>query len=125
MTVFHATDRRAVDPVLERFSLLFRHARDIVLFVRLDGRVIEANAAAVAAYGYTRDELLSLRIFDLRDPATTHLIPEQMLEADEKGITFETRHRRKDGSTFPVEVSSRGAGTGGERVLLSVIRDIT
>ena len=41
------------------------------------------------------------------------------------GILFEARHRRRDGSAFPVEVSSRGMTIGGERVLLSVIRDIT
>ena len=32
---------------LERYRLLSQHARDIVLFIRLDGRVVEANDAAV------------------------------------------------------------------------------
>ena len=48
-----------------------------------------------------------------------------MDKADSSGILFETNHRRKDGTTFPVEVSSRGVYIDGERVLLSVIRDIT
>src|SRR5436309_3250176 len=45
--------------------------------------------------------------------------------AHAEGLTFETVHRRKDGSTFPVEVSSRGAEVAGERLLLSLIRDIS
>jgi PAS domain S-box-containing protein len=48
-----------------------------------------------------------------------------MLQADTAGIRFETVHRRQDGSTFPVEVSSIGADINGERILLSIIRDIT
>ena len=111
--------------VLDRYRLLSQHARDLVLFVRPpDGRIVEANDAAVAAYGYSRDELLRMVIADLRDPATVGQIDGQMVEADDCGLTFETRHRRKDGGTFPVEVSSCGANVAGERLLLSIIRDV-
>jgi diguanylate cyclase (GGDEF)-like protein/PAS domain S-box-containing protein len=48
-----------------------------------------------------------------------------MVNAGSGGITFETAHRRKDGSTFPVEVSSRGDEVDGERMLLSIVRDIS
>ena len=93
-------------PLLEHYRLLSQHVRDVVLFIRTDGRIVEANDAALAAYGYDRKELLERNILDLRDPRTAAAIPEQMLEADSRGITFETVHRRKDGRTFPVEVSS-------------------
>jgi signal transduction histidine kinase len=48
-----------------------------------------------------------------------------MEQADRHGITFETVHCRKDGSPFSVEVSSRGTEMDGQRVLLSIIRDVT
>jgi signal transduction histidine kinase len=48
-----------------------------------------------------------------------------MEQAAAAGISFDALHRRKDGTLFPVEVSSRGAELGGERLLLSVVRDIT
>ena len=48
-----------------------------------------------------------------------------MTEADQQGILFETTHRRRDGSTFPVEVSSQGAAINGTRTLISVVRDIS
>ncbi len=48
-----------------------------------------------------------------------------MAQAETQGILFETIHCRKDSSRFPVEVSSCGTTLGGERVLLSLVRDIT
>jgi two-component system CheB/CheR fusion protein len=117
--------RDSGERLLDRYRLLAQHARDIVLFVRPDGRIVEANDAAVAAYGYDHETLLTLTIFELRAPSTAPQIGDQMTLADGLGLTFETLHRRGDGSLFPVEVSSRGADVGGERLLLSLIRDIT
>lgn len=108
-----------------RYRVILRHARDAILFVNTDGRIVEASESAADLYGYSRDELLGLTILDLRAPETRDAAAEQMALADEEGILFETLHRRKDGSIFPVEVSSRGADFGGDRVLLSIIRDIT
>jgi PAS domain S-box-containing protein len=48
-----------------------------------------------------------------------------MDQADARGILFESIHRRKDGTTFPVEVSSQGANIGNVRTLISIVRDIT
>lgn len=110
------------DPEIE--ARFFEHARDILLVLdSTTGAVIDANQAAEQAYGYTRDELLALTIFQLR--AEQSNIPQQMATASATGILFETTHRRKDGSVFDVEVSSRGQEIRGGRVLFSVIRDIT
>jgi PAS domain S-box-containing protein len=119
------TERQEAETTFARYRLLAEQARDIVLFVRRDGKILEANLAAVQAYGYSLVELGTLSIQDLRAPETRALTAEQMAQADAEGILFETVHRRKDGTTFPVEVSSRGADVGGDRVLLSIIRDIT
>ncbi len=111
---------------LRRHELLAGHSRDIILFMRRDdGRILEANAAAVNAYGYSREELLSLSIHDLRSLDTQMQTTQQMAKANTQGLLFETVHQRKNGSTFPVEVSSQGATIGGMRTLISVIRDIT
>ncbi len=110
----------ACDP----YRLLFERARDIILFVRRDGRIVEANGAAEAAYGYSRAELVSMTIQEVRVESPLS-IEAQLEQADTKGLLFEAVHRRKDGSSFPVEVSAQGVTLGGERVLLSIIRDIT
>lgn len=107
-----------------RFRLLMEQANDIVLFVSMDGAILDANEQAVAAYGYSIDELKALRIADLRSSDSQNHLSVQMQTAFEKGIVFETEHRKKDGTGFPVEVSSRGVLVGKERILLSIIRDI-
>ena len=120
------TERRRAIDLLARYRLLFAEARDIMLFVRAaDGRIVEANAAAEATYGYSRQELLELDISGLR-------MPDQRADRraaggrDGRWLLFESEHRRKDGSVFPVEVSSRGIVTvDGDTLLLSVIRDIS
>ncbi|MBZ5726388.1 MAG: PAS domain S-box protein [Acidobacteriia bacterium] len=121
-----ATERMRVEEDLHRYQLLAENSRDAILYIRReDGRILDANPAATRAYGYTRDELQSLSIQELHAADTHELTAGQMAEADTAGILFETVHRRKDGSTFPVEVSSQGATIGGLRTLISAIRDIT
>jgi PAS domain S-box-containing protein len=107
------------------YRVLFEAARDTILFIRRDGRILDANPAALRSYGYGRDELLSMSIVQLRAAEAVMSTAHQLGRADSEGILFETVHRRKDGSTFPVEVSSQGVDLNGERVLLSIIRDIT
>ena len=120
------TDRKRAEDVLRRYELLAGHSRDIMLFVdRDDWAIMEANEAAIHAYGYSRDELLSMKISDLRSPGALQTLAAQMADADKSGLLFQTEHRRKDGSTFPVEVSSRGATIGERHTLVSVVRDIT
>lgn len=120
------TAEKEAEEILRRYELLAGNSRDIILFMRLDdGRILEANDAAAQEYGYCREELLSLTIQDIRAPDTRDLTSPQMAEASSTGILFETSHRRKDGTIFPVEVSSRGATVAGVQTLISVIRNIT
>jgi two-component system, sensor histidine kinase len=111
------------EETLKKYGILLDRARDIILFINMDGRIIEANESALKAYGYSYSEILSLTIFDIR--RNEELAKNQMEEAYYKGKFFETVHYRKDGSSFPVEVNVQGADIGKKRVLLSVIRDIT
>ncbi len=110
---------------LQKYELLARYAHDIMLFIDPTGRIIEVNDAAVKAYGYTREELLRKNIYAIRQGEAMNVIQEQMATSQTRGILFETVHFRKDGSSFPVEVSSRGTHINGNPVLFSVIRDIS
>ncbi|MDB4957403.1 MAG: sensor signal transduction histidine kinase [Myxococcales bacterium] len=106
-------------------TFLFENARDVMLVIDAeDGTIVDANRAAERDYGYTRAELLGRTIYDLRLTAAGE-VTEQMRVADRRGVLFEAVHRRRDGSTFPVEVSSQGQTIGTRRTLISVIRDIT
>lgn len=118
-------DRKRAERLLDRYRLLSERTRDIVIFLRPDGRIVDANEAAATAYGYSREELLTMSLAELRAPETLPELPAQLSTAAESGIRFESVHLRRDGTTFPVEVSSRGADVGGEPMLLSVVRDVT
>ena len=125
--VFHdITLRQQAEEALRRYELLANNSRDIVLFLqREDGRLLEANAAALAAYGYSHEELLNLTICNLGAPCIEIEISRQICMADAYGILIESIHQRKDGSTFPVEVSARGASIGGKHTIISIVRDIS
>lgn len=108
-----------------RYRTLAERARDIVLVIRDDGAIADANPAALNAYGYARDELIGMPIAALRDASELPQVQDQLAQAKQGGARFEAIHRRKDGTTFPVEVSAASAQVGAERLIYSIIRDIT
>jgi PAS domain S-box-containing protein len=118
--------REERDALADRYRMLSQYSNDIVMFVHPDGRILDANDRAVAAYGYDRAALLALTIAELRAPDSRPLIAKQLEEARTSGaIRFDTTHRRRDGSEFPVEVSTRACDVGGRTLLVSIVRDIT
>jgi PAS domain S-box-containing protein len=110
----------------QRYEHLTRHANDSILLVREDGRIAEANQRAAAAYGRTDDELLDLSIKDLETDGTAPPFEELTRQARQQdGFVFETVHRRKDGTTFPVEISMRAVRLMENNFCLMIIRDVT
>jgi len=126
MAIIDITEQKRGEDRLKVFQAFTENAEDIILFIRKrDGKIIEANRKASQVYGYTHDELLSMTVFSLRLPVTGKHVDRQMEEAGATGILFETVHRRKDGSTIPVEINSFSLQLNDEPVLFSIIRDIT
>ncbi|RPH74303.1 PAS domain S-box protein, partial [bacterium] len=82
IAVIDITERKKAESILGRYQLISKYARDIILLMGRDGRIIEANEAAINAYGYTRDELLSKNVSDLRDSETLEKVSKQMQLAD-------------------------------------------
>lgn len=109
---------------LERYRLLAEDSLEIILFIHPDGRIIDANEAAVNRYGYTREELIHLHIQDLRMLEDESVLL-NLLEKARLGIQFESLHGCKDGSVFPVEISAKGAILNGNPIIVSIIRDTT
>jgi two-component system, cell cycle sensor histidine kinase and response regulator CckA len=110
----------------QRFEYLTRYANDIILLFDENGNIVEANELAVSSYGYPREELLRLNIRDLREASTLEQLPAQWDAVHESGsLTFETLHRRRDGSVFPVEVSTGTVEFEGRKWVQSIVRDST
>jgi PAS domain S-box-containing protein len=110
---------------LIRYRLLVEQALDSIMFFGSpDGRILEANRAAVRAYGYSLSELLSMTGFDLLAPDKVEFYRE-MAKSETFNMSVETEHRRKDGSIFPVLVSMQTAQMNDEEIVMVVIRDLT
>ncbi len=127
-----AFERGRLHDEAERLSLaarlehLTKAARDMVFLADDRHRLLEANDRALALLGYSRDELVGSPVRLLRDPATAADFEARTAEQVEDGsAVFETRYRRKDGSTFPVEVSAHTETLDGRRYFHAVVRDIT
>ena len=118
----------------ERFRHVFEQSVDALLVHDDKGRMVDCNAEACRSLGYTRDELLTLSISDF----ATNLVSDagrakggtlwQRLMADESGTVtgvHKGEHRRKDGSTFPVEVRLGSVDYSGRRLIFGSARDIT
>ncbi len=124
------TDRRLAEAAAQErdreFRALFNSAADELLVIDLRGRILEANPAACEMLGYTRDELLEIGPEHLDVPEEAARVPERWDELIRTGqIRFETRHLRRDGSSFPIEVNVRIMDFQGRPVALSIGRDIS
>jgi PAS domain S-box-containing protein len=110
----------------KRFRLLVEHSKDAFFLHDFDGKIIDVNQHACESLGYTREELLGLSIQDIDEGfgAGRHKEKWQQMVLGEP-ITLEGVHRRKDGTTFPVEVRLGVFESGASRLLLGLVRDIT
>ena len=110
----------------QRFRAFVDHAADA--FFLHDERfvILDVNRQACESLGYTRDELLGMTPLDV-DPDVT---PADLDEIDRKldageMMAFESRHRRKDGTIFPVEVRGQAFRESGRRFSVAMVRDMT
>lgn len=120
------TERRRTEDDLRLFRTLIDQSNDAVEVVDPEtGRFLDFNEKACLDSGYSRDELLSLSVFDI-DPTVDQSSFERASEELRKsGVEmWEGIHRRKDGSTFPVEVNIKYVQLD-RNYLVTVARDVT
>jgi PAS domain S-box-containing protein len=122
------TGRRRAEAALREseasFRLLFaNHPMPMWVYDLQDLRFLEVNQSAVEHYGYSRDELLAMRITDLAPEATLRAIRPPPVSSPEH--SRESKHRRKDGSVIDVHVVSHVLEFAGRRAALVQAQDIT
>jgi len=109
-----------------KFRSVFDSSNDAFLIHDMQGCFLEVNSAACKNLGYTRDELLQMSIMDIDTPENASLVSERLKRIEEEGyIIFESAHRARDGSEFPVEINCRKMEYQGKACILSVVRDIS
>ncbi len=94
--------------------------------ITLEGRFLYVNDSACASLGYTRDELLRMTVADV-DPDCPSGTRQAHWDRLKKHRTqsFQSRHRRKDGTTFPVEIAGSYVKSGGQELEFVLVRDVT
>lgn len=127
MLVMHdLTQSKLSDESLRLTQFAMDKAADSILWVDDTGRLIYANEAACTSMRFTREELLGMRVFDV-DP-DFHESDWEQHKKDMKRLgkmTFEGRHRTRDGGLFPVEVTTNYIEYKGRFLGIAFDRDIT
>ena len=103
------TERKQAEESLKLFRLLLDQSHDSIQVVDLETmRLLDVNATTCSSLGYTREELLSMRVYDI-DPSADESARVKVEESLRNlgFVIIQTIQRRKDGSTFPVEMSMK------------------
>jgi len=109
-----------------RFRTFVDHARDAFFLLDADLAVIDVNRQACEALGYAREELVGMHPRDFDHGLGPADIGRLAGRARASGVvTFETRHRRKDGTEFPVEIRTHAFERDGRQYYLALARDIS
>jgi len=120
------TERRSRERSLRLFRTLIDRLDDAIEVIDPPtGRFLDVNDRGCLDLGYSREELLSLTVSDI-DPLVPMPVYQQNLKKLRESGNFklESVHRRRDGSSFPVEINVRLVELDRE-YLLAVVRDIS
>ena len=104
---------------IDRFS-------DSAFWLAPDGHFSYVNDAMCRGLGYSREELLTMRLVDVAPELSLESWPRLWSQFKERGsLTIESKHRRKDGSTFAAEIAVDHIEYGGKEFACAIARDIT
>ena len=122
---------RALQRSEERYKNLFENANDAIILYDDSpsgepGRIREVNRVACRRLGYSREELLGMKISDIRTPKSQQKYEEIFPHLSTSGdITFEGEHQSRSGQIIPVEISAHFYHENGYSLCLSICRDVT
>ncbi|MBI1175487.1 MAG: PAS domain S-box protein [Sideroxydans sp.] len=124
--IFDVTERRQASENQRLFRTLLDNSSDGIEVIDLATlKFLDVNETECLSLGYSREELLSMRVMDLDPEFDEDAAAAMRRRIQQTGAArFESRHRRKDGSMFPVEISAKQVELD-RHYLLSIVRDIS
>jgi formate hydrogenlyase transcriptional activator len=120
-----ARDAEALLEEAERLRHLVENAADAFFVVDPQGHFVDANQRACDDSGYSRGALLQMCVWDLAVDFTPAHFASLVRQMTAGPLTVQARHRRKDGTTYPVEVRVCLVESRGHRLVLGLVRDVT
>jgi PAS domain S-box-containing protein len=120
------TERKKSEEVLNLFRALIDQSNDAIEVSDPEtGRFLDVNETAIRTLGYSREEIRSLGVLDIDITVNLSQYTNTIKELRKSGtLLYEGIHKRKDGSTFPVEVNIKYIKLDREYII-TVVRDIT
>lgn len=124
-------EKTRLDESESRFRTLFNSSDDAIVIHDIPEQgvplgFLDVNDTMCQRYGYTRAELLTMGPADIEAPETLPLVPEKMEQLKRRGtVTWESRHRKKSGEVFPVEINLHLIRLGERTLCQGTARDIT
>ncbi len=110
----------------QKFRSLFDNHSAIKLLIDPEtGVIIDANKSAVSFYGWSHDELTSMKIYDINTLPVDDVMEYMRSVVLHRNNHFMSRHRRKNGSDRYVDEFSNGLIINGKPMLFSIIHDVT
>ncbi len=102
------------------------HAAEAVYWMTTDGRFFYVNEVACQTLGYTRDELLTMAVYDIDPELPADAWPLYWEKAKKTtSRELESKHQRGDGRIFPVEIKASRLVFGGQEYIVAFVRDIS
>ena len=124
--IFDITEHKHDELELRLFRTLLDNSRDAIEVIDpATMRFLDVNQTACRELGYSREELLTMSVTDIETEFTKSQVLEFKAQILQNGEgKFESTHRRKDDTTYPVEVRAKMFEIG-RPYMLSIVRDIT
>lgn len=110
---------------VELWRVLFEQSAEGMVVLDMSGRIVEVNQCCAEMVDCTVEEVLGLYAHDFVVQFDEDQIKEVLHHTDHKGMHFETKLRRKDGTLIDVELRNNGATYKGEKLVFCLCRDIT
>lgn len=125
------TDRKEAEKELreseERFRTLVEQATDAIFVIDIEGQILDVNRQSCESLGYTREELLAMNVADVDTEVVAGEHRKRFWEGLKPGqpAMLDGMQKRKDGSTFPVEIRLGVLKQEPETTLIGLVRDVT
>jgi len=109
------------------FKTIIEQAGDAMFLSDVNGNIVNVNTRACKNLGYSKAELLTMKVSDLDGMYTSLTNVSEVWDTIQSNsqTTIETIHKHKNGSVFPVEVNIGAFQLGGEKLFLGFARDIS
>jgi PAS domain S-box-containing protein len=120
------TERKRADQRLTLLDFALNNVRDEAYLIDERGRFFYVNDESCRALGWSREELLGMSVADVDPDLPAERWPGHWHELRERAsLTFEGRHRTREGHVYPVEIGANYFEFDGQGYNLALARDIT